>query len=145
MDLNESFGAPYMNRAAHEKAVSCTNSLIWLTKRRIGPEVLLSTGLQRCVGPTIYSRPSSTNPLSRPPVPNEPLRKSLKDKYKRERKERQDEALRGTQRNEVPNKDGKSDIWRLTIGLEIHAQLNTERKLFSGLSLILPPAMPFVS
>lgn len=33
----------------------------------------------------------------------------------------------------VPPKDSSSDRWELTVGIEIHAQLNTERKLFSGM------------
>ena len=34
-------------------------------------------------------------------------------------------------RSVAPN-DSRSDRWKLTVGIEIHAQLNTERKLFSG-------------
>lgn len=33
----------------------------------------------------------------------------------------------------VPPNDLSSDRWELTVGIEIHAQLNTERKLFSSM------------
>ena len=35
--------------------------------------------------------------------------------------------------------DSSSDRWELTVGIEIHAQLNTERKLFSSMHAIFLP------
>jgi hypothetical protein len=32
----------------------------------------------------------------------------------------------------VPKTPTEDDKWELTVGIEIHAQLNSERKLFSG-------------
>ncbi|KAI4278608.1 MAG: hypothetical protein L6R38_005202 [Xanthoria sp. 2 TBL-2021] len=60
---------------------------------------------------------------------NIPIRKQLKD----EAKQRKDVA-RGTAPSEFAIDDAKLATWELTVGLEIHAQLNTERKLFSGAS-----------
>lgn len=58
-----------------------------------------------------------------------PLRKQLKDEAKANK----------SQRNKVKLPDAGDLVgtpisrkWELTVGLEIHAQLNTERKLFSG-------------
>lgn len=53
-----------------------------------------------------------------------PFRKLLKDEAKRrrvlsERKGNEDDAP-------------YSDRWELTVGIEVHAQLNTDRKLFSS-------------
>ena len=67
------------------------------------------------------------------PIEPVPFRKQLKDQAK---KQRQNKALghEGT----VSKRSGQSpdrlrlDQWRLTVGLEIHAQLNTEQKLFSN-------------
>ena len=56
-----------------------------------------------------------------------PLRQELKNKNKAARQ--QDRAT-GTRID-----DAKLDVipgWELTVGIEIHAQLNTARKLFSG-------------
>lgn len=58
-----------------------------------------------------------------------PLRKQLKIEAKAKKSDRNGDSvvdagdLRGT---------AVSQEWELTVGLEIHAQLNTERKLFSG-------------
>lgn len=56
-----------------------------------------------------------------------PLRKELKDTNKAARAARreagEDDAVAG--RDEIEG-------WELTVGIEIHAQLNTARKLFSG-------------
>ncbi len=54
------------------------------------------------------------------------LRKELKDEQRASRA-----ARRGQYDSEKVDKDATGD-WRLTVGVEIHAQLNTARKLFSG-------------
>ena len=55
-----------------------------------------------------------------------PYRKFLKDEAKRRRiaGESKDDAAR-------KSKVARAQKWELTVGIEIHAQLNTERKLFS--------------
>lgn len=65
-----------------------------------------------------------------------PFRKQLKDEA-RQRKH----VARGTASNESASEDAKLAAWDLTVGLEIHAQLNTERKLFSGTSLRLDASL----
>ncbi|KAG9235364.1 glutamyl-tRNA amidotransferas-like protein subunit B [Amylocarpus encephaloides] len=67
---------------------------------------------------------SHPSPIAEPsPIP---FRKQLKDEAKRRRAE-------GT--NKVSKQDNqKLEDWELTVGIEIHAQLNTTRKLFSGAS-----------
>ncbi|PNS14356.1 Glutamyl-tRNA(Gln) amidotransferase subunit B, mitochondrial [Sphaceloma murrayae] len=54
-----------------------------------------------------------------------PLRKQLKDEVKRRKKDSK------TQGSSVKIQD-QIDGWELTVGIEIHARLNTERKLFSS-------------
>ncbi|KFH48195.1 Glutamyl-tRNA(Gln) amidotransferase subunit B-like protein [Hapsidospora chrysogenum ATCC 11550] len=61
------------------------------------------------------------NPKAQLP-PSVPLRKQWKDEAKQARKQGKKKA----------NKDSQTvDGWELTVGIEIHAQLNTSRKLFS--------------
>lgn len=61
-----------------------------------------------------------------------PLRKQLKDHAKRKRQFERIAVEDGTSSNgRQKEKDARLDKWKLTVGLEIHAQLNTERKLFS--------------
>ncbi|KAH7361796.1 aspartyl/glutamyl-tRNA amidotransferase subunit B [Plectosphaerella cucumerina] len=54
-----------------------------------------------------------------------PLRKKLKDEAKQLKKEARAKGLKGNKSNQTV------DGWELTVGIEIHAQLNTARKLFS--------------
>lgn len=61
-----------------------------------------------------------------------PLRKHLKDEAKR-RRASGEEARRQKSRSEVLY----SDRWELTVGVEIHAQLNADRKLFSSMCIIM--------
>ena len=63
---------------------------------------------------------------------NVPFRKQLKEdaKKKRVRERALGEDGQATHNGRVDD-DPKFKRWRLTVGLEIHAQLNTERKLFS--------------
>lgn len=56
-----------------------------------------------------------------------PYRKQLKDEAK-QRRAAGERANRDTGRN----KGRQLDHWELTVGIEIHAQLNTDRKLFSS-------------
>lgn len=61
-----------------------------------------------------------------------PIRKQLKDEANRKR-----QTERNVREDHYTGRCGKEeealrlDKWKLTVGLEIHAQLNTERKLFS--------------
>lgn len=71
---------------------------------------------------------------------NVPFRKQLKDEA-RQRKH----VARGTASNESASDDAKLAAWELTVGLEIHAQLNTKRKLFSGTSLGLDASLYYLS
>jgi aspartyl-tRNA(Asn)/glutamyl-tRNA(Gln) amidotransferase subunit B len=63
-----------------------------------------------------------TTSKSAPPEAAIPFRKQLKDEAKKRR------SLDGAQKK----RQRKLEDWELTIGIEIHAQLNTERKLFSA-------------
>ncbi|KAM0798669.1 GatB/GatE catalytic domain-containing protein, partial [Usnea florida] len=61
-----------------------------------------------------------------------PFRKQLKDEAKRRREAQRLDAGKGkAQDTSEKNISSKLNKWKLTVGLEIHAQLNTERKLFS--------------
>ena len=54
-----------------------------------------------------------------------PYREHLKEESKRRR------AARHLRSEETEGKDANLEKWELTVGIEVHAQLNTERKLFS--------------
>lgn len=61
-----------------------------------------------------------------------PVRKQLRDEAKRKRDAQSLNAIQGNAHAAGRKSSGsKSSKWKLTVGLEIHAQLNTERKLFS--------------
>lgn len=60
--------------------------------------------------------------------PHVPFRKQLKDEIKRKR---QHEKEKRPEDGNKPVGDQLLSEWELTVGLEIHAQLNTEHKLFS--------------
>ncbi|KAM4056585.1 gatB/GatE catalytic domain-containing protein [Hirsutella rhossiliensis] len=69
----------------------------------------------------LHAAPEATATPSRPPAV--PLRKQLKDEAKQAKKQ-------GKKKSK-----GESQVvegWELTVGIEIHAQLNTSRKLFSS-------------
>lgn len=76
-----------------------------------------------------HTRTSQTQTSVRDEVP---FRKQLKDEAKRKRATGVD--VNGA--NQGPANNSRLDNWELTVGLEVHAQLNTERKLFS--SRIIP-------
>ena len=76
-------------------------------------------------GPTdLGSRSLQTEGISADTVP---LRKRLKDEAKQKRAAGE-VVSRATRRATT----SKLQAWELTVGIEVHAQLNTERKLFSG-------------
>jgi len=62
-----------------------------------------------------------------------PFRKTLKDAAKEHKKERKkklvspDESLDPA----IKKRDAQAEKWELTVGIEVHAELNTARKLFS--------------
>lgn len=82
----------------------------------------------RCLQ-TSAGSPEGTFPSPAPTrdFPAVPFRKQLKD----EAKKRKVEGT-GKSKKKKKKKNQKLDDWELTVGIEIHAQLNTERKLFSG-------------
>jgi aspartyl-tRNA(Asn)/glutamyl-tRNA(Gln) amidotransferase subunit B len=57
----------------------------------------------------------------------EPLRKQLKDEAKARRVAQKQDPLRASQ-----HQDQRAQKWELTVGIEIHAQLNAPKKLFSA-------------
>lgn len=58
-----------------------------------------------------------------------PLRKQLKDEAKRKKKLARSDAT--LNRNQFPAKAAGPSEWELTVGIEVHAELNTAHKLFS--------------
>ncbi|KAK4235141.1 Glutamyl-tRNA amidotransferase subunit B, mitochondrial [Achaetomium macrosporum] len=71
---------------------------------------------------TTTSRPSD-HATTAPATPVTPLRKQLKEQAK---------ALKASGKKKKKNADSQTvPGWELTVGIEIHAQLNTARKLFS--------------
>ncbi|KAI9829574.1 MAG: hypothetical protein M1819_006079 [Sarea resinae] len=87
--------------------------------------------LRRCLhgrrsGPTPTFGSPKSRPLSTQAIASDdtPLRKLLKDEAKQRRVSGGAKSSKKAKR--------RNDDWELTVGLEIHAQLNTERKLFSS-------------
>lgn len=79
--------------------------------------------------PTPNARPLQTEATQASHVP---FRKQLKDEVKRKRETQRRNAVQGNTHDNGRKSNGSiSAKWELTVGLEIHAQLNTERKLFS--------------
>jgi aspartyl-tRNA(Asn)/glutamyl-tRNA(Gln) amidotransferase subunit B len=73
-------------------------------------------------------RPIQTDSQATPRQDDIPFRKQLKDAAKQQKKEHR--ASSGLTKN--ARGDSRLDKWELTVGVEIHAELNTARKLFSG-------------
>jgi aspartyl-tRNA(Asn)/glutamyl-tRNA(Gln) amidotransferase subunit B len=70
---------------------------------------------------------------TQPPPPTQDgtaFRKLLKDAAKQQKKEKS-ASTRGS-KSPKKGKDVRSEKWELTVGIEVHAELNTARKLFSG-------------
>lgn len=86
-----------------------------LCVRRLTRSALSSTKAQFSSAPTRYLQP----PASADRVP---LRKQLKEEAK---------ALRSHKRQRKETEEASREEWELTVGVEIHAQLDTETKLFS--------------
>ena len=78
----------------------------------------------RTVPPLLNVRFSST-PAAQTPD-RVPLRKQLKQQAK---------SLRSHKRQRKEDEEASRQEWELTVGVEIHAQLDTEAKLFSRTSL----------
>ena len=67
---------------------------------------------------------------SAPPLQDQtvPLRKHLKDEAKRKRAEAKSAESNG---NKKARTNARADKWELTVGIEVHSELNTKCKLFS--------------
>ncbi|EEP82576.1 hypothetical protein UREG_07441 [Uncinocarpus reesii 1704] len=63
-----------------------------------------------------------------------PLRKELKDKAKAKR------LAKGKQGQDAPSRSSSREGWELTVGIEVHAQLDTDAKLFSRASAAIEDA-----
>lgn len=87
-----------------------------ISRFRSRPLLIISqlAQLARCLGSVGATGPSN----------DIPFRKLLKDEAKRRRVL----SERKGNRDDAPC----SDRWELTVGIEVHAQLNTDRKLFSS-------------
>jgi aspartyl-tRNA(Asn)/glutamyl-tRNA(Gln) amidotransferase subunit B len=64
------------------------------------------------------------------PDTDAPFRKALKDAAKQ--KKREGRAASGSSRGARAEENVRLQKWELTVGIEIHAELNTARKLFSS-------------
>lgn len=108
---------------------------------RVATSRLFSWSTPRCLAqaassPLTASQDESTPvAAASPPVDgNAPLRKKLKNAEK---------ALKASGHKKTPNASLQTvPDWELTVGIEIHAQLNTHRKLFSPASPPLPSDEP---
>jgi aspartyl-tRNA(Asn)/glutamyl-tRNA(Gln) amidotransferase subunit B len=81
--------------------------------------------LQRAIHATAHTEPPPAQTgTSTPPAPNA-ARATIKDEFKRRKASEKPSAKSKSDNQAVPG-------WELTVGIEIHAQLNTARKLFSA-------------
>ena len=96
----------------------CRSCRHHLTSRRFGLPYLLR-GQTR----TLHTQSKTTTTSPSPPVP---FRKQLKEEAKARK-------LAGDRKSEKFSEppDQHVEKWELTVGIEIHVELNTERKLFS--------------
>lgn len=105
------------------------NAFVAVSKR----PYICQTCLRQAKGLPLASRrlPSrfqtrSLQSASQPPAQDDtPFRKALKDAAKQQKK-----ASKGSNKSKKPV-DARLQKWELTVGIEIHAELNTARKLFS--------------
>src|ERR1039457_4940063 len=89
--------------------------------RRVGP----GRRSPRCWCPHRYHSTQASSTLEDIiPETTIPFRKQLKDEAKKRKV--------GGSRQKSKKDNQKLENWELTVGIEIHAQLNTERKLFSA-------------
>ena len=65
-----------------------------------------------------------------PPQNGTAFRKLLKDAAKQQKKDKS--ASAGSSKSSKKGKDARLEKWELTVGIEVHAELNTARKLFSS-------------
>lgn len=77
-------------------------------------------------------RHATTLQTNSAPTPEIPFRKQLKDDIRGKREAKRSHNVGASNGSHVKKKGSRRDGWELTVGLEIHAQLNTERKLFSS-------------
>lgn len=85
------------------------------------------------LGPISYPRSSPIRSLhesSQPPKDDAPFRKFLKDEAKR--RKREDRITSASDKLSRKAKNAPQEKWELTVGIEVHAELNTARKLFSS-------------
>ncbi|KAF2012178.1 hypothetical protein BU24DRAFT_465742 [Aaosphaeria arxii CBS 175.79] len=94
--------------------------------------------LRSARSPSLATSPSISRPLLRNlqtdsqalPQEDTPFRKQLKDAARKKKKE--DRAAPGSKKGSKKQSDPRLEKWELTVGVEIHAELNTAHKLFSG-------------
>ena len=103
-----------LRQSAQEAGWVCSSCLHKISRKpiwRFSPLLAQTRNLQ-----TDALRPSSI-----------PFRKQLKDEAKQRRANGENVS-----RKRKGGSDGRQDKWEMTVGIEVHAQLNTERKLFSS-------------
>ncbi|KAJ4303394.1 hypothetical protein N0V90_002287 [Kalmusia sp. IMI 367209] len=77
------------------------------------------------------TRTRAIQTANHPPLNDDaPFRKVLKDAAKKKKKD--DREISGSSRKSPKSADSRLEKWELTVGIEIHAELNTAKKLFSG-------------
>ncbi|KAL1311065.1 hypothetical protein AAFC00_001274 [Neodothiora populina] len=82
-----------------------------------------------CAAPFVRSISSTCRRNHAPPASDAtPLRKQLKDEAKRKKKLAKASSATNTQTSEAAD---PASAWELTVGIEVHAELNTAHKLFS--------------
>ncbi|KAJ4375370.1 hypothetical protein N0V83_002456 [Neocucurbitaria cava] len=83
--------------------------------------------------PTLLPARTATRSLqteSQPPQDDTPFRKALKDAAKQQKRQRG--AASSSLKILNKGRDARLEKWELTVGIEVHAELNTARKLFSS-------------
>ena len=126
------------NAKFHTSPVNCLRLIIMTPKRlhNLSPCRLIACHRRLAQPPTLTTTRNCTTETSSPSLPQPtsqrgsivPLRKQLKDEAKRKKLTDSSKKKKKSSSNQVvPG-------WELTVGIEIHAQLNTAKKLFSTAS-----------
>nr|POF27666.1 glutamyl-trna(gln) amidotransferase subunit b, mitochondrial [Quercus suber] len=107
-------------------------SIRWL------PPPLLFNVKGRLPRPCVLSKWYQSRGLSTHEIAQVPFRKHLKDEAKRKKVEQRKTGGSHASKRQLP--DAQLDKWELTVGIEVHAELNTTFKLFSDAPAAGPAA-----
>ncbi|KAH7354560.1 GatB/GatE catalytic domain-containing protein [Pyrenochaeta sp. MPI-SDFR-AT-0127] len=108
--------------AASRRPYICRSCLLKASRCQLKPAPNLTRTTIRFL--QAESQPSSQD--------DTPFRKLLKDATKQQQKKKKDKTASFQSETAIESQDPRLGKWELTVGIEVHAELNTARKLFSS-------------